>query len=303
MAQPASISGSVWNVKNPMLALVAPFALMAPAMSGDATQATHDTPLAAWHTRAKDTSGDDNSSDNSGHGSGDAAKKDDPPKSDPPKNDPPKNDPPKQDDNPNGADDQAPAGAAPDAPAPAAGRAVVVGPTSGAVRVRLPGSDTFVDLGDGRAVPVGAIVDATHGKVSLTSTSGSGVQTGKFWGATFQIRQRTAANATTDLVLRGGDFTRCPTAKHRPGVKASAARRTPRVIRTLWGTDHGGRFRTQGRSSVATVRGTAWVTQDRCDGTLTRVTSGAVSVWDRATKRRVLVRAGRQHLARHPRRR
>ncbi len=69
-------------------------------------------------------------------------------------------------------------------------------------------------------------------------------------------------------------------------------------MRSLWGRDHSGRFRTHGRDSVATVRGTTWLTQDRCDGTLTVVKSGAVSVRERRTHRTVTVRAGGRHLAR-----
>jgi hypothetical protein len=45
------------------------------------------------------------------------------------------------------------------------------------------------------------------------------------------------------------------------------------------------------------VRGTRWLTVDRCDGTLTRVTDGAVVVRDFARQRRVLVRAGEAYLA------
>ena len=69
------------------------------------------------------------------------------------------------------------------------------------------------------------------------------------------------------------------------------------MVRRLWGQDRGGRFRTHGHNSIATVRGTRWLTEDRCDGTLTRVTEGAVEVRDRRTGRRVLVRAGHSYLA------
>ena len=72
-----------------------------------------------------------------------------------------------------------------------------------------------------------------------------------------------------------------------------------RVVRSLWGRDSHSRFRTHGRDSVATVRGTRWVTTDRCDGTLTRVTQGKVSVRDLHRKRSVLVSAGHAYLARH----
>jgi hypothetical protein len=45
------------------------------------------------------------------------------------------------------------------------------------------------------------------------------------------------------------------------------------------------------------VRGTRWLTEDRCDGTLTRVTNGAVVVRDYKRRRNVLVRAGHSYLA------
>ena len=56
-------------------------------------------------------------------------------------------------------------------------------------------------------------------------------------------------------------------------------------------------FRTRGGNSVATVRGTAWYVEDRCDGTLTRVSKGSVSVYDRGRHRTVVVRAGHSYLA------
>jgi ferric-dicitrate binding protein FerR (iron transport regulator) len=75
-------------------------------------------------------------------------------------------------------------------------------------------------------------------------------------------------------------------------------KRKPKTVRSLWAKDRHGRFRTQGENSVATARGTAWLTRDRCDGTYTRVTAGAVSVRDRGASKSVLVKAGRSHLAR-----
>ena len=82
-------------------------------------------------------------------------------------------------------------------------------------------------------------------------------------------------------------------------MTVDVGRRT--VVRRLWGKDRNGRFRTQGRDSVAAVRGTLWSTADRCDGTLTRVKQGAVLVRNRHTGRRVLVEAGHSHMARHTR--
>jgi hypothetical protein len=48
------------------------------------------------------------------------------------------------------------------------------------------------------------------------------------------------------------------------------------------------------------VRGTRWLTVDRCDGTLTVVRSGTVAVRDFTRDRTVLVDAGERYLARAP---
>jgi ferric-dicitrate binding protein FerR (iron transport regulator) len=68
-------------------------------------------------------------------------------------------------------------------------------------------------------------------------------------------------------------------------------------VRRLFG-DGKGSFRTRGRTAAATVRGTRWGTQDRCDGTLVIVQRGRVSVRDLVRHRTVLVRAGHAYLAR-----
>ena len=48
------------------------------------------------------------------------------------------------------------------------------------------------------------------------------------------------------------------------------------------------------------MRGTRWVVSDRCDGTLTRVVRGSVTVRDRVHNKTVILRAGEQYLARAP---
>jgi hypothetical protein len=58
-----------------------------------------------------------------------------------------------------------------------------------------------------------------------------------------------------------------------------------------------GRFRSRGRRSSATVRGTTWDTIDRCDGTLTRVKKGRVLVRDFRLRRNILLRRGQSYLA------
>ena len=68
-------------------------------------------------------------------------------------------------------------------------------------------------------------------------------------------------------------------------------------MRQLWGNGKG-QFRTRGRYSSATVRGTSWLTADRCDGTQTRVTQGVVQVNDVPRNRQLTLRAGGSYIAR-----
>ena len=182
---------------------------------------------------------------------------------------------------------------------PVIGKTMNVAPVSGTITVRAPGHAAFAPLAASGSVPVGAVVDARAGTVQLTSAvAGGRTQAGTFHGAVFQVRQAAGGKGMTDLVLRGGDFGACPKRGSRaPGRAAAVTRRKP-PVRKLWGQDKGGRFRTHGRNSVATVRGTRWVTTDTCAGTRTTVTEGAVAVRDLRRKKTVVVRAGKSYLAR-----
>ena len=93
-------------------------------------------------------------------------------------------------------------------------------------------------------------------------------------------------------MLRGALLLEAQAPRHRGEQKKKRHR-----ARRLWGSDSKGKFRTRGGNSVATVRGTAWYVEDRCDGTLTRVSKGSVSVYDRGRHRTVVVRAGHSYLA------
>lgn len=181
-------------------------------------------------------------------------------------------------------------------PKPEFGETVVAEP-EGTVRVKEPGG-AWQTLEPDAELPVGASFDTRRGAVSVTSAGcRGGRQTGRFGGGLFTLHQPRRACGRVDVYLRGGSFAACRSAGHRPSGRRATASRSRRV-RRLWGRDDGGRFRTHGRHSQATVRGTRWLTVDRCDGTFTRVTEGAVSVRDRGRHRTVLVRAGHSYLAR-----
>jgi hypothetical protein len=177
---------------------------------------------------------------------------------------------------------------------PALGETLGADPQAGNVLVRLPGSTRAVALNDAASIPVGSILDTRKGTVMLRSAlPGDHTQTGTFHGGLFEVRQAGGARGMTELVLRGP----------RPDCTAAGAARAAgasgkRPPRGLWGRDDHGRFRTRGSNSVATVRGTAWYVEDRCDGTLTRVSKGSVSVRDLRRQRTVIVNAGHSYLAR-----
>jgi hypothetical protein len=187
------------------------------------------------------------------------------------------------------------------APVPELGETLAADVVRGTVLVQVPGgaaraSQTgggFVPLTGASEIPVGSVLDTTRGEVRMTAATdrSGGTQTGNFYAGVFQMRQR-RGQALVDLVLKG----RSVRSLCGRGRKAGAARHGRRV-RRLWGNGRG-RFRTRGRYSAATVRGTQWLVEDGCNGTLTRVRSGSVTVRDFVRHRTVRLRAGRSYLAR-----
>lgn len=192
---------------------------------------------------------------------------------------------------------------------PVLGVSVTVHPASGMVGVELPHTHTFVELTAGAQLPVGAVIDAVHGKLVLTSAinRAGATKTGAFTGGAFVVSQSRHGNPLTALSLAGGSFAVCRRATrratsltHAPFIRYATSRARPRrrrVVRQLWGSDHGGRFVTIGRSASAAVRGTVWLTQDRCDGTYIHVLRGHVVVYDKARHRHVVIGPGQSYLA------
>src|SRR5207245_577883 len=97
------------------------------------------------------------------------------------------------------------------------------------------------------------------------------------------VQLREKGHLVAELQLFGGNFNVCPRAQHGNGVRPAAK---PKSVRHLWG-DGAGAFRTRGRFAAAAIRGTRWLTDDRCDGTLTRVAQGSVLVRDFVKRKNV----------------
>jgi hypothetical protein len=180
------------------------------------------------------------------------------------------------------------AAAAPAVPPLVTGVNVNVMPVSGTPLVRLKGTTSFVPITALSNVPVGSELDLTKGRISMTSTAAAGkTQTAVFYQGRAIVGQTKAATPVTTLTLSG------PLAC--PKRKSSAA--APPKTRGLWGNGKGN-YTTNGKYAAATVRGTNWLTQDSCTGTLVKVVTGTVTVQDRGRHKTVTVLAGKSYFAR-----
>lgn len=187
---------------------------------------------------------------------------------------------------------------------PQAGESFNAAPVGDGVLVRRPGDDGVIALDQPASLPVGTRVDTREGAVEIQTAPAVGAkvkrQHARFWGGNFRVGQSRRGDKVVSIDLIHGEFAEeCgdqpPSAGMRRRVRARAAAK-PNVLRTLWGSGKG-RFRTRGRHAAATVRGTVWNVEDRCDATIVRVREGVVDVEDLDTGRRAAVGAGEQYVA------
>jgi DNA-binding beta-propeller fold protein YncE len=198
---------------------------------------------------------------------------------------------------------------------PALGKTVNVSPVSGIVLILINGQ--LVPITEAQQIPTNIVIDALHGTITLTTAlnGGSGArdasakskkhkiktQTGTFGGAVFKITQAHNGLATLKLV-EGAAFNGAPTyatcKAHKAG-DATAAALSSKTLQLLRSSAHG-KFRTTGRYSAATVRGTKWTIADRCDGTSTHDITDSVAVTDFVRHKTVVLHAGQSYLAKAP---
>jgi len=195
---------------------------------------------------------------------------------------------------------------------PTLGKTANVTPISGLVLVKLRGGHGFIPLTQARQVPVGSEIDARRGtlEIVLATAKNRATQQARLNGGVFVVGQIKAGpdKGLTTFRLKENAFPGAPsyaectrgklarTAQTSAPV-AQAAKRSSKVLQLLKASDNHGSFRTQGRYSAATVLGTQWVTEDRCDGTLTAVNRGKVSVLDFHTHKTITLHAGQRFLA------
>jgi hypothetical protein len=196
---------------------------------------------------------------------------------------------------------------------PTEGSTVNAVPTKGKVLVKLPPGSAgkakdawtraaaagFVPLESlGRQIPVGSTLDTTKGTVRLFSaTNNTGkTQNGDFSRGLFSIGQG-RKNPLTTISMSGGGLKSCGKVPSGGSPKQAVATAAKRKRRSLFSNVHG-RFRTRGRNSAATVRGTSFTMTDTCAGTLTQVRTGTVSVRDFVLRKTRKVKAGHSYFAR-----
>ncbi len=190
-------------------------------------------------------------------------------------------------------------------PDPDLGRSVTVVAERGTILVRVPGSRRYVPIGSLTEIPVGSIVDARKGRARITvevDARTGRTQSSLFYDWFFRVLQTKGAKPITEARLVKGSFANCTlkaaarrtSASADAGLRAQSAavkrKKSKRKVRHLWGRGNGS-FRTGGKRSAATVRGTWWLVEDRCDATLTRVKVGRVDVRDFRLKKTIRLRA------------
>jgi hypothetical protein len=221
----------------------------------------------------------------------------------------------------------------PPPPPPVLGKNVNVTPVSGIVYIELPPGATlasaasvspfssfsagaqavesltkgqsFIPLTEARQIPVGSILETTHGVVGITTATTASrkgkLQSGDFGSGIFKLLQGRKQKGLTELDIINNFKANqvCTTL----GKKARIASRhlSSKVLGQLNSSGHG-HFTARGQDSAATVRGTVWSVKNQCDGTLTHVKRGVVSVRDFIRRKTITLFTGQSYLARGPRR-
>jgi hypothetical protein len=196
-------------------------------------------------------------------------------------------------------------------PPPSLRASLVLDPIDGQTRFRPRGSSAFQALRVDENVPTGSAIDSSKSEVqvSVQSSAAGGIDRVQLSQGPFVARQLTGDRPVTELELKDPP-PRCASSRARSGARSSAvgghaapvARAASGKRRRLFARGKG-RFRTRGRYGSGTKRGTVFLTEDRCDGTLFKVSEGRIAVRDFVTGKTIIVKAGGRYFARAGKRR
>jgi hypothetical protein len=209
---------------------------------------------------------------------------------------------------------------------PTLGKNFNISLVNGLVLIKIHGK--FIPLTELTQIPKNTVINALHGTLSLITAAPGGshptadvaakgkgkkgkgktvTQKGSFGGAVFKITQAAGGPskglATLSIVesaFKGAPgYSLCKKGGKKKAGDASAAAVSSKVLQLLHASAKG-KFRTSGKYSAATVRGTKWTVADRCDGTLTHDLTDSVSVTDFVLHKTVILHAGQSYLAKKP---
>jgi Ca2+-binding RTX toxin-like protein len=141
-----------------------------------------------------------------------------------------------------------------------------------------------------RAAPT---LDASECPLRVRATPGKGrIASAEVSGAAVTVGQSSGRRVSTTLTVRRP---RCAGRRRSPHALTPEARLGVATDRRR------GRWRVNGKHSIAAAVGTDWVTLESCSRTVTVVRRGRVRVFDRVKRRTVTVRAGHRYAAREGR--
>ncbi len=214
-------------------------------------------------------------------------------------------------------------------PPPVLGKSVNVTPVSGVVYVELPPGATlasvsspspfssflwgaqaveaitkgqaFIPLTEARQIPVGSVLETTGGvaRIATATSKPKEQQFGNFGGGIFKLLQNRKQKGLTDLDIVDNHSANQVCATLGKRGKARAAKLSSKTLGRVNASGHG-HFAVRGQYSAATVRGTVWSVANRCEGTLTHVTRGVVSVRDFRRRKTITLFTGQSYLAKAP---
>jgi hypothetical protein len=214
----------------------------------------------------------------------------------------------------------------PPPPPPVLGKSVNVTPVSGVVYIELPpGANLaavspfssgslgvqafaalakgrrFIPLTEARQIPVGSVLETTGGvaRIATATSKPKEQQFGNFGGGIFKLLQNRKQKGLTDLDIVDNHSAGQVCATVGKKGKALAAKLSSKTLGRVNASGHG-HFAVHGQYSAATVRGTVWSVANRCEGTLTHVTRGVVSVRDFRRRKTITLFTGESYLAKAP---
>jgi hypothetical protein len=211
--------------------------------------------------------------------------------------------------------EQLPAGNVP----PVAGVNAIIRQVSGEVFVKLPAANSrlgfrgmiaafqesgFVSLKGVASVPIGSTVDTRKGEIALQSAANG------FAGGDRRARRQSARIRAGLFLIKQDRAKRRATTRQRrksisldvdllspPRAEAICQRGPSKGIVRTMSMVVKGNYRALGGASTATARNATFNTTDRCDGTLTEVGKGRVSLKVRGKRKPVVVRGGSAYLS------